>query len=252
MLQLLRNNVSVLAFLVVSIGGMLAVFQYFNPEDDSPQADPASGYWYSESVEIQSESTEPAVILGGVTPTVPQPILEPAIERIGIIAGHRGYDSGTVCSDGLTEVDVTSSLAENVALMLRASGEEVETLNEFDQRLDGYEAKALVSIHIDSCDYINDLASGYKISGSGYTDSTELSTCVQEAYSLATQLEYHPNSITPEMAGYHAFRKIGSSTPAIIIEVGFLNLDRDVLMNRGDDVAQGLHDGIMCFLEKQS
>jgi len=34
--------------------------------------------------------------------------------------------------------------------------------------------------------------------------------------------------------------------------MGFLNLDREVLTERSDDVAQGLHDGIMCFLDGQS
>ena len=250
-LQVLRNNVSIL-FLVVSMGGMLAVFRYFNPDSANPPAEPTSAFSASTLVEVQTKSTGTAIIASGESPTAEPPILEPAVERIGIIAGHRGYDSGTVCSDGLTEVEVTGSIAETVASMLRESGEEVETLNEFDQRLDGYEAKVLVSIHIDSCDYINDLASGFKISGSGFTDSTELSICVQEAYSQATGLSYHPNSITPEMAGYHVFRKIGSTTPAIIIEMGFLNLDREVLTERSDDVAQGLHDGIMCFLDGQS
>ena len=194
----------------------------------------------------------PASSSAGEISSIQEANQESQVKRVGIIAGHRGFDSGTVCDDGLTEVQVTSNLTEQVASMLRTSGIETVTLDEFDPRLDGYDATALISIHIDSCDYINDLATGYKLSGSNYTDSTELSVCVQEAYGNATQLEYHPNSITPEMAGYHAFRKISNKTPAIIIEVGFLFMDREILTEGIDDVARGLHDGVMCYMEQQS
>jgi N-acetylmuramoyl-L-alanine amidase len=31
--------------------------------------------------------------------------------RVGIIAGHAGFDSGAVCDDGLTEVEVNATIA---------------------------------------------------------------------------------------------------------------------------------------------
>ncbi|MDX1616030.1 MAG: N-acetylmuramoyl-L-alanine amidase, partial [Candidatus Promineifilaceae bacterium] len=169
---------------------------------------------------------------------------------IGIIAGHRGFDSGAACEDGLTEVQINDSVAERVAAELRETGYATETLDEFDARLDGYSATALVSIHADSCDFINDLATGYKISGSSFTDSSTLSICLEQTYGEATGLPYHPNSITAHMANYHAFRKISPGTPAVIIEIGFLNLDRESLTSGSESVVDGLTAGIVCFLEQ--
>ena len=122
--------------------------------------------------------------------------------------------------------------------------------DEFDVRLNQYAATALISIHIDSCDYINEIATGFKIAGSPYTDSSSLTICMQQAYGDATQLPYHPNSITPHMSEYHVFNKISTITPALIIEVGFLNLDREILTTQSDVVVTGLVNGIVCYLDQ--
>ncbi len=169
---------------------------------------------------------------------------------VGLIVGHRGNDSGTECEDGLTEVTVNSALADRVAARLREEGIPTDILDEFDPRLESYSASALVSIHADSCDYINELATGFKISGSSITDSSSLSICIEHAYQEATGLEYHPDSITPHMTDYHAFRKIAPGTPAIIIEVGFLNLDREILTSGSDVVVNGLANGIVCLMDQ--
>ena len=84
------------------------------------------------------------------------------VNRIGIVSGHRGNDSGAVFKDGLTEAQVNLDHATRVASFLRAEGYEVDILDEFDARLKGYRALALLSIHADSCAYINDLATGFK------------------------------------------------------------------------------------------
>ncbi|HEY3343004.1 MAG TPA: N-acetylmuramoyl-L-alanine amidase, partial [Anaerolineae bacterium] len=83
--------------------------------------------------------------------------------RIGIVSGHLGNDSGSVCSDGLTEAKVNFDIAVRVAQLLRADGYTVDILNEFDVRLNGYQARLLLSIHADSCTYINELATGFKV-----------------------------------------------------------------------------------------
>jgi N-acetylmuramoyl-L-alanine amidase len=249
--RFLRRNVSVITFLVVSIVGMLAVYQFFNSRGPDPPPEIQSDFLQSPVVMEEPVATSSTMTSIEETPVIDDSTEDSPSNLIGIIAGHRGYDSGTVCEDGLTEVQITTEIAEKVAALLRESELKAETLNEFDPRIDEYQAAALVSIHIDSCDYINDLATGFKISGSSYTDSSELSTCVQEAYGNTTQLKYHPNSITPEMAGYHAFRKVDDGTPAIIIEVGFLNLDREILTDDIDEVAEGLFDGIKCYMDLQ-
>ena len=92
----------------------------------------------------------------------PQPQL-----RIGIVAGHAGNDSGATCLDEngnitLTEADVNMKIASLVQETLIREGYQVDLLNEFDTRLNGYRALALVSIHNDSCANIED-ATGFKI-----------------------------------------------------------------------------------------
>ena len=168
----------------------------------------------------------------------------------GIIAGHKDNDSGSVCDDGLTEASINATIALKVAENLQKRGITIEILSEFDPRLQNYHATALVSIHADSCTYYNELATGFKIAGSSYTDSQALSICVEQAYREETQLPYHMNTITEHMTDYHAFREIGPSTPAIIIETGFMNLDREMLTTGADIPADGVTNGILCFLNQ--
>src|SRR3989304_10050281 len=94
--------------------------------------------------------------------TMPTPTPSPR-PRIGIVAGHWGNDSGAVCSDGLTEMSVNLEIATRVQQQLLAEGYEVDLLQEFDEKLYDYQALALVSIHNDSCDYVNDEATGFKV-----------------------------------------------------------------------------------------
>lgn len=54
------------------------------------------------------------------------------------------------------------------------------------------------------------------------------------------------------MTSYHAFAEIDINTPAAIIETGFLNLDRQFLTEHPDLAAQGIVNGILCFLNNES
>ncbi len=186
----------------------------------------------------------------------PQPQL-----RIGIVAGHNGNDSGAVCTDengqvDLTEADVNLEIAELVQKALVAQGFQVDLLNEFDTRLNGYRAVALISIHNDSCEYINDEATGFKVASSLDTRDVNraqrLNACMVDRYQRATQLFYHSNSITRDMREYHAFSEIDPNTITAIIETGFLNLDRDILTNQTELVASGVTQGILCFINNES
>lgn len=167
--------------------------------------------------------------------------------RVGLIAGHRGNDPGTVCDDGLTETEVNQAVAEAVAAILRREGVSVEVLDEFDPRLRGYRAEAFVSIHADSCAAP---LSGFKVAppAFGSAASERLATCLWDRYEAATGLPRHPDTITRNMTYYHAFRRINAATPAAIIEIGFLGGDRDFLTGQTDRVAAGVADGILCFL----
>ncbi len=176
--------------------------------------------------------------------------------RIGIVSGHRGNDSGAVCADGLTEAQVNFDHAVRVASLLRAQGYTVDILEEFDPRLRGYVADVLVSIHADSCAYINDLATGFKVTRAVDSPLPEaddrLVVCLTARYQRVTGLRFHANTVTYDMTQYHAFYEIDRATPAAIIETGFLYLDRTLLTRKADQVAQGIVDGILCYLNGET
>ena len=181
--------------------------------------------------------------------------------RIGIVAGHSGNDSGAVCKDGngevtLTEADVNLKIAALVQEQLTQKGYQVDLLREFDTRLNGYRALAIVSIHNDSCEYINDQATGFKVAAALNTNdlnrANRLTACLVDRYERATNLTFHAGSITGDMREYHAFREIDPSTVAAIIETGFLNLDREILTKHTDRVAAGVVEGILCFANNEN
>ena len=193
---------------------------------------------------------------GENAPVVSQPQL-----RIGIVAGHSGNDSGAVCYDGngnvtLTEADVNLKIAALVQQQLTQKGYQVDLLREFDSRLNGYRALAIVSIHNDSCEYINDDATGFKVAAALNTSdlnrANRLDACLVDRYQRVTGLTFRSGSITRDMREYHAFREIDPSTVAAIIETGFLNLDREILSQKTDVVAEGVVEGILCFAKNEN
>lgn len=216
--------------------------------------------WTPTSLSAASFSDKLALLL------TPQPLNNPAgtaqpALRIGIVAGHSGNDSGAVCVDGtgkvtLTEAEVNLKIASLVQQKLNQRGFQVDLLNEFDTRLNGYRAVAIVSIHNDSCQYINDEATGFKAAAALDTRdinrANRLLACLVDRYHAATGLRFHPGSITPDMTGYHAFSEIDPNTIAAIIETGFLNLDREILTQHTDQVADGVVNGILCFVNNEN
>jgi N-acetylmuramoyl-L-alanine amidase len=186
----------------------------------------------------------------------PTPIQNPSLPRIGIVAGHYGHDSGTVCKDGLTEASVNMTIATLVRQSLLRAGFQVDLLQEFDPNLTSYQAIALISIHNDSCDYINDQATGFKVAAARATrypeKTSRLAACLTARYAAITKLPFHANTITNDMSQYHAFDEINPSTPAVIIETGFMNLDRQILTEHPDVVAQGVTAGLLCFTNNES
>lgn len=172
-------------------------------------------------------------------------------KKVGIVAGHWGSDSGAVCPDGLMEVEINLEVARRVATLLRQLGYEVEVLQEFSPKLEGYQADALVSIHADSCNISE--ASGFKVArvmGSAIPQEEDrLLECLQKEYARTTGLHYREHSITYDMRDYHAFLEIDPQTPGAIIETGFMSGDRELLTKHPDVVARGIAAGIIRFLE---
>jgi len=175
--------------------------------------------------------------------------------RIGIVSGHYGYDSGAVCANGTTEVSLNLEIASMVQKQLTDLGYEVDLLEEFDDRLDGYQAAVLISIHLDSCEYINDLATGFKVaealSAQDVAGSQRLTTCLSQRYAEITGLPYHAGSVTDDMTYYHAFSEIDTGTTAAIIEAGFMNLDYQFITEKTEKVAEGIVAGILCYLNDE-
>ena len=179
--------------------------------------------------------------------------------RIGIVAGHWGggsNDTGAVCPDGLQEVDINLDIATRVVALLQSLGYQADLLAEYDPRLTGYQADALVSIHADSCEefpHATPPASGFKVARVEDSMVPEqedrLVACLAQCYATETGMYFHNNSITYDMTRYHNFYEIDDQTPAAIIEVGFMALDREMLTGQPNRIAQGIVAGIVCFIE---
>jgi N-acetylmuramoyl-L-alanine amidase len=195
--------------------------------------------------------------------------------RIGFIRGHYGVaqrgptkgniDPGAVCNDipDFTELSVTTKVGDMVMATLRGRGYTVDALDEWDMRLvdptTPYEAAVLLSIHADSCTNFNDgyNHSGFKVVGpEGRVTVREqdlrLADCIREHYSRTTGLDHSGWTVTNDMLYYHAFREVSQRTPAAILELGFLYYDRDLLKNRPEKAAEGIVNGLLCFLDPKA
>lgn len=196
------------------------------------------------------QSNDSVATMGVPTPNARIPL------RVGIVSGHWGNDSGAVCADsGVREVDINQEVATLVYETLKGEGYEVDLLKEFDDRLQDYQATVLVSIHADSCDFVNEEATGFKVAAamsSVYPEkATRLTSCMQTRYADITGMPFHPGSVTQDMTGYHAFGEIDENTTAAIIEIGFMNMDFDFLTTDQDLIAQAITSGILCYLRNE-
>jgi hypothetical protein len=187
--------------------------------------------------------------------------------RIGIVAGHSGIatygrtkgqvDPGAVCdADGFTEASVTMNVALKVKSILEGRGFTVDLLEEFDLRLENYKSAALISLHADSCQIFDDgfnhsgFKNAYPINRMTVRDQDmRLDQCLRDNYHALTKLDYKPSEITPDMTEYHAWKLISPTTPATILELGNLHYDRDLLQNRTSEVAVGIVNGLLCYLQ---
>ena len=208
-----------------------------------------------EAASARSAAVEPSVPGGEILPA------ESGL-RIGIVAGHSGphpdsgyVDPGAVCEDGLTELEVNQNIANMVVRSLQAAGYNAEPLEEWDARLSGYRAVALVSIHADSCLALNSDATGFKVTAALDTSvpdrAQRLVDCLADRYGRATGLRYHPDTITRDMTEYHTFYEIHGDTPAVIIETGFLYLDHEFLTRQPERAARGIAEGLLCYIDNE-
>lgn len=171
-------------------------------------------------------------------------------DELAVLRSQTGGSSG-----GYREVDINYAVAERVAALLTERGVAVDLLPATVPP--GYQADAFIAIH---CDINNDSARrGYKLArfGDSAVPSRDdaLVTAVAAAYGAATGQPVDPE-LTRAMIYYYAFNgahyrhAIAPSTPATIVELGFLTnpADRLLLATDTDTVAHGLADGILRFL----
>lgn len=196
-------------------------------------------------------STSPVALFLSDLGSAPADRLALSGRQIGVISGHRDFDSGAICDDGRTEVATIARIAERVQQRLQRAGATVEMLGEYDPRLNGYTADALISIHADSCIE----RSGFKVAR--WADSAmpavedHLVTCLSDTYAAATGLIFDFNTVTNDMTQYHAFRRAATQTPGAIIEVGYLGGDWALIGEQPATAADGIVDGLVCFFQPQ-
>ncbi|MCE5208461.1 MAG: N-acetylmuramoyl-L-alanine amidase [Chloroflexi bacterium] len=185
------------------------------------------------------------------------PTMMASSQRIGIVAGHwkDAKNSGFICGDGLAENTLNLQIATLVAQELTNRGYQVDLLEENDARLNEYRALALVSIHNDTCEFLSNDATGFKVSpalANAYPDEANLlSQCLIDNYGSITGMTFQTNKLTTDMTTYHSFSEVHSSTPTVIIETGYLNLDRQILTQSTDLVVKGIVDGVLCYVERE-
>jgi N-acetylmuramoyl-L-alanine amidase len=205
---------------------------------------------------INESDLQLAILPEAETPTAMPTSTPSSKPRIGILVGHWGKDDGWVCEDGLREVDINLHIATLVQQELAREGYTVDLLQENDSRLIQYQALALVSIHTDSCEFINDAASGFKVAialASLHPEQANgLAACMVDRYSEITGLTFHYNEVTTDMSGYHPFDEVNSITPIVIIEAGYLNLDRQILIEQPGLLAFGIYSGVVCYIRGEA
>ena len=231
--NILGQHLPFLVFLAITFGIVFAVSHYFNtpPQMNRPLPSLNTGAGQSRQTMNQRYTQSPGPL------------------RVGIIAGHKDSDSGAVCDDGLTEASITLDLANRVLANLARLGINGELLSEFDNRLTGYQSDAVVSIHVDSCSAEAASLSGYKTAAATDPGSAALKGCLDQKYTAGTGLGYNEFTVTRDMIDYHAFRSVATQTPIVIIEVGFMGLDRNLLTIEAQIPSDAITEGIICFLE---
>lgn len=184
------------------------------------------------------------------------PQTEDTTAHIGILAGHWQDSPGEVCADGLTEADVNQAIASRVAQFLTDMGYKVDIFPEFDLALLNYQSAVFVAIYSGSCAENPFPPSGFKISNSltaiNPDETDRLAICLTEQYQKFTGLSPTYEIINPDHPSYHIFRDLHADTPAVMIEVGSLSTDRNMVVGQMETIADGIVAGILCDLTGQN
>lgn len=211
----------------------------------SPGKEYAEKAGTSDETGLSSDSTDRNVSAG-------------AKKIIGIIPGHYGFDSGYQCEadfNFVKESNVNLRIAVMVRDLLLNYGYSVDLLNEFDPRLSDYTGLALVTIHADSCSASNS-NSGFHVTAAGRNsypaESKRLRDCLSDRYAQSTGLPFLGSSLTQDNPALYSFDTVNDYTTISVINPGYLNTDYRLLSEHMDQVAQGIANGVICYVENES
>jgi hypothetical protein len=198
---------------------------------------------------------------------IPTPSPRPAgtPPRVGLQVGHlrsnelpdelaRLRTSTGARWGNVTEADLNLDIVNRIKPLLEAQGVIVDVIPATVPVR--YDADAFLAIHADGS--ASAAARGWKLATPWRTSeaSRALMNAVAAAYGPATGLPEDVGGVTVNMKGYYAFNyrrhehAIARTTPAIIVEMGFMSsaADRGVLFGQPDRVARGIADGVMAYL----
>jgi hypothetical protein len=199
-------------------------------------------------------------------PQVPAP---PPPWRVGLQVGHwrlegrpaeleKVYGSSTGYG-AINEVDLNLDIARRVQARLEAAGVIVDLLPATVPP--GYLADAFVAFHADGDSSLESSRRGWKSAPPWRASraAQDLNAALAATYGPATGLPFDWAGITLDMRGYYAFNyhrfhhAIAPTTPAVIIELGFMNSaeDRTILLDQPDRAADGVADGVLRYLRER-
>lgn len=218
--------------------------------------------------EPPTATAEPPVAPAAAGPTTlptPTPRAPGTPWRVGVQVGHlRSHElpeelarlrtSTGARYGGVTEAELNLAIVERIKPLLEAQGVVVDVLPATVPP--AYDADAFIAVHADGS--TNPRARGWKAATPWRASraSQALLDTVAASYGPATGLPYDAGGITSNMRGYYAFsyrrhtHAIARTTPAIIVETGFMTsaADREILFGQPDRVARGIADGVMAYL----
>jgi len=213
----------------------------------------------------------PSATLAPPTPTLAPPTLTPdpaAPPRVGLQVGHwKSEDrpeeqqrlrkfSGAYYG-GYDEWELNMLIAEQAKAVLEAAGVVVELLPATVPV--GYSADAFVSIHVDGETGAQAATRrGWKVATPFRASlaSAALAAAVGVSYPASTGLPDDAQGASYDMRAYYAFafyrywHSVAPTTPAVIVECGFMThpADRELLFDRPDLIGRGIADGVLAYL----
>lgn len=175
-------------------------------------------------------------------------------EKIFLNPGHAPNgipDPGCINRElNVTEVEIAVNVANMVSNMLTGAGYETmvyqnDSLNNIAVTANNWGADYFISIHVN--DYPDDKVNGTE---TYCFDTLSEGGLLADAvhYKIVTKLNMKNRGV--KEAGFTVIKR--TAMPAILVELGFINsVDIRKLMNRQEDFAKAIYDGIIAFLEDE-